>query len=139
MKESTKICIIDDDEIYRFAFGRHLKSLEATSSLQTFSESEMALDFFREYRVMNDELPDILFLDINMPIMGGFEFIEAFEKLGLTKKIDIYVMSSLLSEENLKQVKNYESITDYFTKPIGEDTLNELISRISNEAQKYNI
>jgi len=133
MKESTKICVIDDDEIYRFAFGRHVKSVDVTSSLQNFSESEVALDFFRENKLMSNALPDILFLDINMPIMGGFEFIEAFEKLGLTKKIAIYLMSSLLSKENLNEVKSYDSITDCLTKPIGEDTLCELINKVSLE------
>ena len=96
MNTHYNICVIDDDDIYQFTIVRILKSLKIDKKMLLFSDGEEALEFMVDNLHNNDELPDIIFLDINMPIMDGFQFMEEYVKIKpeLNKKITIYMVSS---------------------------------------------
>ena len=65
-------------------------------------------------------LPDIIFLDLNMPVMDGWEFLNEFLKIknNLNKKITLYVVSSSIDPRDLERVKSFNMVTDYLIKPI---------------------
>lgn len=75
------------------------------------------------------ELPDVIFLDIDMPIMDGFEFMEEYVKLKpkLGKKITIYMVSSSVDPVDIDRAKKISEITDYIIKPITQDQLTYII------------
>ena len=91
----SKICIIDDDDIYRFMITKKLRSLSDKIQLQSYSNGKKAVDAFKKE---NEEVnfPDIILLDINMPVMDGWEFVEFFDSFSsnLEKEIAIYIVSS---------------------------------------------
>ncbi|MCM4165646.1 MULTISPECIES: response regulator [unclassified Arenibacter] len=129
MNSSINVCIVDDDDIYRFTMIKTLRSLKLTNKIKVFSDGEEALDFMLDNLHNDKELPDVIFLDIDMPIMDGFEFMEEYVKLKpkLGKKITIYMVSSSVDPVDIDRAKKISEITDYIIKPITQDQLTYII------------
>ena len=85
-------------------------------------------DLFRENRSTPDELSDLIFLDFHMHCFKGFDFMEAFEKLYLSfqKPISIYIVSSLINENERKRTFSYPFVRDFLTMPVKKDILQQI-------------
>jgi CheY-like chemotaxis protein len=125
------VCLIDDDKVYQFTSKMILEATQLTSRIITFFNGQEAIDFFLDPANQQiDILPDVIFLDINMPIMNGWNFLEAFDKLYdiLPKKILIYVVSSSVDESDIERSKSFVSVKDYVIKPINKEKYRLLLS-----------
>ncbi|MUH37136.1 response regulator [Zobellia amurskyensis] len=125
MKNTPKICIIDDDYIYRYTVVKKMETMHLLVNTLAFEDGEMALAFILDNLNIDSELPDVIFLDIDMPVMDGFQFIKEFAKIEsqLNKKIDIYMISSSLDPVDIERAQRIDSIADYFVKPIKTEQL----------------
>ena len=96
MEDIFNICIVDDDEIYKFTVLKTLESLKLNKKVKVFSDGDEAFNFLLENLNNKKILPDVILLDINMPIMDGFQFMEEFIKIKprVGKKITIYMAVS---------------------------------------------
>jgi CheY-like chemotaxis protein len=94
-----------------------------------FSDGEEALDFMLDNLHNDKELPDVIFLDIDMPIMDGFQFMEEYIKIkpDLGKKITIYMVSSSVDPVDIERAKKISDITDYMVKPVTHDQLKHIV------------
>ena len=117
------ICIVDDDRIYQIATRKMLERITAAKNILIFSNGEEAFQYLSESASDKDALPDIIFLDINMPLMNAWQFLEAYTEIKpqLSKPITIYVISSSISEIDIQRAKNIEDVKDYYVKPITMD------------------
>lgn len=133
MRTLTKICIVDDDDIYRFTIERTLESLELPTKTMTFSDGEQAINFISDHLNEDAELPDIIFLDIDMPVMDGFQFMEEYEKIksNVAKDMTIYMVSSSLDPVDIVSAKKISSISDYIVKPISSDRLKSILEDLN--------
>ncbi|NNG11133.1 MAG: response regulator [Arenibacter sp.] len=133
MRTLTKICIVDDDDIYRFTIERTLESLELATKTMTFSDGEQAINFISDHLNEDAELPDIIFLDIDMPVMDGFQFMEEYEKIksNVAKDMTIYMVSSSLDPVDIDSAKKISSISDYIVKPISSDRLKSILEDLN--------
>jgi CheY-like chemotaxis protein len=125
------VCLIDDDKVYQFTSKMILEATLLTSKISTFFNGQEAIDFFLAPENQQvDLLPDVIFLDINMPIMNGWNFLDSFEKIFhiLPKKILIYVVSSSVDESDMERSKSFKSVTDYVIKPINKEKYRLLLS-----------
>ena len=75
------ICLIDDDDIYKYTITRTIKTHKLARKILMFSNGEEALEFMIDNVGNNQNLPDVIFLDINMPILDGFQFMEEYVKI----------------------------------------------------------
>lgn len=132
MSSSLKVCIVDDDDIYQFTMVKTMKSLNLTDKIIVFSDGEEALDFMLDNLHNDKELPDVIFLDIDMPIMDGFQFMEEYVKIKpkLGKKITIYMVSSSVDPVDIERAKKISEITDYIVKPITHDQLKHIVGEL---------
>ena len=119
MKVNT-VCIIDDDLIYQVTSKKMIQHVNATNNILIFSNGQEAFHFLLQTVTDTDALPDIIFLDVNMPYMDAWEFLEAYEtiKTKLVKEITIYVISSSVSEKDIERAKKIPVVKDYYIKPI---------------------
>lgn len=133
MRTLTKICIVDDDDIYRFTIERTLESLELATKTMTFSDGEQAINFISDHHNEDAELPDIIFLDIDMPVMDGFQFMEEYEKIksNVAKDMTIYMVSSSMDPVDIDSAKKIASISDYIVKPISSDRLKSILEDLN--------
>ncbi|RIV45988.1 response regulator [Flagellimonas pelagia] len=132
MSEVMVICIVDDDSIYQYAMRKDLQSLEMEKELLFFNDGEEAMNFMTANLIDTKSLPDIIFLDINMPIMDGFQFMEHFVQLKprLGKKITVYMVSSSIDPEDIKRAEAISEISDYLIKPVNLGELRELVIKL---------
>jgi len=125
------VCLIDDDKVYQFTAKMILEATGLTSSIKTFFNGKEAIDFLSNPENQQaDHLPDVIFLDINMPVMNGWNFLEAYEaiKQELPKNIVIYVVSSSVDESDIQKSRSYLAVTDYVIKPINREKYRQLLS-----------
>lgn len=133
MTKVPLVCIIDDDNIYRYTTQKFIQLLKLADDVMTCGNGEEALDFFSAHVDNNSKLPDVVLLDVNMPVMDGWEFIEEYAKIypDITKKIKVYMVSSSIDERDKARALKKREITDYIIKPISEQQLIALLRKPS--------
>ncbi len=115
-------CIIDDDKIYVNLVKKIIEIKHLSENLLIFKNGLEALEYFKVIltNMTEEKLPDIIFLDLNMPVMDGWEFLGEFIKIknNFDKKITLYVVSSSIDPRDLERAKSFNLVTDYLIKPI---------------------
>tara|TARA_B100000378_G_C17880272_1_gene355328 strand:+ start:273 stop:680 length:408 start_codon:yes stop_codon:yes gene_type:complete len=114
------VCIIDDDIMYQFMAKKILSDFKEVNQIKVFPDGEKAYDFLKEYHNKSEHLPGLIFLDINMPIMDGWTFLELFNELkpNLSKSIIICMVSSSHEKIDMERTLSNESVAEYIIKPI---------------------
>ena len=117
------VLLIDDDYIFNFLNQNMLERIEFTSEIYTALNGKEALNLLG-YSAPPRFIPDIIFLDLNMPIMDGFDFLEAFKKLNFPnkEKVIIVVVTSSENPTDIKKARQF-GIAHYLLKPINEKDL----------------
>ena len=123
------IALVDDDSIFQFTATRLLESSKLAQNILHFENGAEALTFLREKALQKEFLPDYLFLDINMPFVDGWMFLEDFTTLksSLAKDISIYMVSSSIDPRDLNRAKGFVEVTDFIIKPISLERFQELL------------
>jgi len=132
MKTISNMTLIDDDEVFVFLTKKAIERTHLVELIRVFSNGLDAIDFLREHRDNVDALPEIILLDLSMPIMDGWQFLDQFSKLApkIDKKIIIYLCSSSISPNDIQLAKKNSLVTDYVIKPITKEKLIELIKNM---------
>ncbi|MCX6206140.1 MAG: response regulator [Bacteroidetes bacterium] len=130
MKTTDKICLIDDDEIYIFLMKKSFVAMGVNNEVLSFLNGADAMEELIKLKNNDEILPSIILLDINMPIMDGWEFLKEFRKLhsNISQKIKVYIVSSSIANEDIEKSKTFPEIVDYLTKPVELDTLVSIIN-----------
>jgi CheY-like chemotaxis protein len=134
MSRPLIIFIVDDDEIYKYTMTKTIERQKIAKKILTFSDGEEAINFMIDNIGNSIDLPDIIFLDINMPIMDGFQFMEEYVLLKprIGKKIVIYMVTSSVDPVDIDRAKKISEISNYIVKPIKADKLSEIMAAIPN-------
>lgn len=124
------ICLIDDDKVYQYTATKSIEASGVVQRVLVFDDGETAYTYLVDNLSTRNYLPDIIFLDINMPYMDGWEFMEEFVKLKpkLSKKITIYMVSSSIQEEDIQKANHLEEVSDYIIKPIDTEMFAKVLS-----------
>ena len=135
MSNLLKTCIVDDDLIYRFTMVKTLESIKLPMDIMVFTDGEKAINFMLDNLDNEPEYPDVIFLDIDMPVMDGFQFMEEFIKIKprIGKSITIYMVSSSIDPVDIERANNISAISDYIIKPIGLVRLKEIMENLLDE------
>lgn len=125
MRKLKTIWIIDDDDIHQFFTKKSIEHFGPDSKISTFSNGQEALHDFNRLLPSSEQLPDIIFLDINMPEMDGWEMMDHLIKLlpQQSSKIDIYIVSSSIAASDRQRAKSYPEVSGFLIKPILPETL----------------
>ena len=126
-------CIIDDDSVYVNLVKKIIETKKLCENLLVFNDGKQSIDYF-EALLKNLEaknIPEIIFLDLNMPIMDGWEFLERFTKIknNFGKVITLYVVSSSINPLDVNRAKSLSSVEDYLIKPVNIDELETIFSK----------
>ncbi len=130
MKKIKSICIIDDDPITVFGIKKMLNSFDLAEEIKTYVNGKEAIDEITAMLEQNIPVPQVIFLDINMPIMDGWQFLEKFLALEVGSKIRINIVTSSIDPYDLKQWEHFKSISDHLiefkNKPIRKNDILEI-------------
>lgn len=125
------LTLVDDDDIFVFLTTKIIEQTNLVDLIKVFGNGLDAINFLKENKNNVDALPDIILLDLSMPIMNGWQFLEEYTKLNPTigKKITIYICSSSISPDDITRAKTISEVSDYIIKPITKDKLIDLIKK----------
>lgn len=123
MEINKIIAIIDDDKIYHLLTQRILEKSGVPDKLLQFYDGQEALTFFAQNQNKVQNLPDLIFLDIEMPFIDGWQFLDEYSALTLSKPITIYIVSSSISSLDQEKFHHYKNIKGFIVKPFSRDKI----------------
>lgn len=129
MEKIELVYVVDDDPLYIFSMKKVLKLTEFCEDAQFFKNGQEALDELVP-RLESGKLPDVIFLDISMPLMNGWQFLDHLVKYPLSKEIKIFIVSSSIDPYDTGKSSSYDIVTDYIYKPITIEKMQELKAKL---------
>lgn len=115
--------IIDDDKLSVKLVSLLLNKNEFCQEIKTFYNAQSALDEIAKNIHENGNLPDVILLDLNMPVIDGWQFLDEFILLPLQKEIAVFIVTSSINPVDIEMSRQYKAIKTYIMKPITADKL----------------
>jgi CheY-like chemotaxis protein len=125
----NKVLVIEDEQIDRYIEEQVIKRLYPSIEIVSIPTAKNALTYLKSVAHTPGELPDVIFIDLYMPLMSGFDLIEEFNDLGevIKSHCRVYVVSSSIKPEDRILVQQYSFVKGFLSKPFTEKTLQEVL------------
>jgi len=127
-------CIIDDDKLYVKMLSRLLDIKKLCKEFLVFENGSEAFTYFKDIfdQPEIEKIPQVILLDLNMPVMDGWQFLEEFVKIKskMERPITLYVVSSSINPDDIQRAKEFEEVSDYWVKPISLGELEEMFEKV---------
>lgn len=127
------VALVDDDSIFQFTATRLIQSAKLAGQIISFENGGDAIQYLKENAASADKLPDHLFLDINMPFIDGWMFLEDFVQMKstLAKEIKIYMVSSSIDQRDMNKAKEYSEVKEFVVKPVSIETFTRILQKVA--------
>ena len=131
--EPLHILIIDDDEINNFIAAKLIDKIPPKAKVSTCVNGQEGINFVKNKLNNQNEFPDIIFLDINMPLMNGWEFLEEYEQIknDIKKKVTINMLSSSVYNDDITKAETYTTVNKFISKPLTVDKIKDLYESLN--------
>ncbi|MCA1750674.1 MAG: response regulator [Flavobacteriales bacterium] len=126
----TRILLVDDDPVYTMIMRKSLQMQNISAHCESFDNGLSAVEYFRE-RYNEDEL-NLIFLDINMPILDGWGFLDRIENFASPENVGVIVVSSSVNEKDVQRSKSSRLVIDFLIKPVLREHLEMLSVKINS-------
>lgn len=132
MRPIKTLTLIDDDDVFVFLTKKIIEQTNLVDLIKVFGNGLDAINFLKENKNNVDALPEVILLDLSMPIMDGWQFLEEYTMLNpyVGKKITIYICSSSISPADVARAKSISAVSDYIVKPITKEKLIEVVKNL---------
>lgn len=127
MNKYQTVYIVDDDPIFVFALKKNLLKIQKFESIINIQNGQEAIDKLIEIHSENLSFPDIIFLDLNMPMLDGWQFLDELEAYDFRNKLNIYIVSSTIDERDINKAKVYSTVNRFISKPIEKEDLLKIL------------
>ncbi|MCS7005425.1 MAG: response regulator [Cytophagales bacterium] len=131
-KKYFAVMLIDDNEIDNLINQKMIAASQLCSNVYVHTGAKSAIEFLRNIEKLPEYalkiLPDIIFLDIDMPLMDGFQFLDLFDKLKpeTKAKCKIVMLTSSINPQDINKSKNYQYVKKYINKPLTQQNISNL-------------
>ncbi|MBY0542914.1 MAG: response regulator [Sphingobacteriaceae bacterium] len=126
------LLVIDDDDINIFIIKKIVEKTGLDINMVSKGNGQQAIDYIKDSIANPEQFPNLMLIDINMPIMNGWEFIEAYQMLNIQQSVDMYILSSSVYENDIEKTKSYTSVKGFISKPLSIERLKELVNGIGH-------
>lgn len=130
LDNKINLLVIDDDDINIFIIKKIVEKTGFDINMVAKSNGQQAIDYLNETISEQQTLPNLVLIDINMPVMNGWEFVEAYQTLGIKQNVDLYILSSSVYENDIEKTKSYSTVKGFISKPLSIERLSELIKAL---------
>ena len=129
MNSIGTVMLVDDNDTDNFISKRIIEITKFSDNVIVKNSGKSALDYLVENKESPDAIPDIIFLDINMPIVDGFVFLYEYEKFSnsVKDKCRVIILSSSDNKRDIDKIVNNDFVIKFVTKPLTEKTLEEIM------------
>ena len=130
MEKIERILLVDDDNITNFLNVRLIKKLNPDSEIKIANNGEEALAYLHETKSKHITNPPLIFLDINMPVMNGLDFINTFKNnQSWSRKPVIIVLSSSNNNKDIQQLQDSKIVSDFLVKPLTAEKVQNVVNK----------
>lgn len=127
MVKLNEIAIIDDDKITILLTKKRIQMCDLAENIVAFENGKSAYENFVERINNNQTLPDLILLDINMPLWDGWDFLQEFENNYKDKDLCLFMLTSSINPADKEKANNFRLIKDFLIKPIDENVLKDAV------------
>ena len=122
------VLLVDDNDTDNFISKRIIEITGFSGRVEVRNSGKLALDYLRENQDRLENIPNLIFLDINMPVVDGFVFLYEFDKFSeaVKSKVKIAILSSSDNKRDIDKIVNNDHVINFITKPLTEDSLEEV-------------
>ena len=115
-----KVLVIDDDPIFQYIAEKIFNKANLFSETCFYQDARAALRFLEDNKDKPELLPDVILLDIYMPLLNGWDFLNAFDPISTTlkKSIPVYLLSSSIDPKEIARSKTHKTVRSYTSKPM---------------------
>lgn len=127
-----KVYLIDDDDIYVFLTKKTILKVRQDVEVEVFSDGLQAITYLKEVQGKPELLPDVIFLDLNMPVMDGWGFLKEYQELApsFARNIELYIVSSSISPHEMERSKSIAVVSEFIIKPLVKEKFLEIIGKL---------
>lgn len=120
--------LIDDDKIFIMICKKLIQRSQFAEHVDVCLDGKQAIDYLIDSLNSNQSLPDVILLDINMPVMNGWEFLDEYEKLSKQFQINIpiYIISSTICIKDIERSKSHPCVNGFYAKPLSVNDFSNL-------------
>lgn len=130
------LLLLDDEDVFNFIHHQIVFALNPTIQISATTSGEQALEFLNVRAGFSEALPDVIFVDINMPEINGFEFMTIYQREiepRLPRKPKIYMVTSSLFESDREKASHFKAVTGFLEKPVSADNIREIMATIDHK------
>jgi CheY-like chemotaxis protein len=133
-KELKAIMLVDDDQNDNFFHEREIKKINPSITVIEKTTGLDGLEYLKSNKKNKELMPDLIFLDINMPVIDGWDFLEKYKQLdkALQDLVIIIMLSTSGYPEDIERALSYSCVSDYIIKPLTKEKLEGIIKRYFN-------
>ena len=133
MKKIDLLCIIEDEPTHLFITKKMVEMSGLVENIMVYKNGKEAYDKLKAIFLNSETLPEIILLDLNMPIWDGCQFLDEFTKIPIKTKIIVYILTSSNSEDDKKRAETYNLNDNYLVKPITLKEIKTILDKITRE------
>jgi len=124
-----KVWIVDDDPVFQMISVKIIQAQKPDYQIESYGNGQEALDALKECHANPEQpFPDVILLDLNMPELNGWGFLEAFQEFEEEiAHIDLHIVSSSIDPEDLNRAKQNKLVKDFVNKPLNTNTLQSIL------------
>ena len=132
MKKFKSILLVDDDDATNYLHELYIKEWGYAENIYKAMNGQEALDFLKTNEAFQQERPSLILLDINMPIMNGFEFMEAYKELEAEFKASLVVvmLTSSLHSSDQKRASELNDLRSFINKPLSREQMDAIAAQL---------
>lgn len=133
-KQIQLAAIVDDDQIHTFAIESLMNKCLFAEEIVAFSHGQEAWQYLSDHRHLPQQLPDVVFLDIEMPVMNAWKFLDEFKiiKDKLSKQIAIYILTTSIYKQDKQKAMSNPEVKGYIVKPMKPEDLDRIAEKVQD-------
>ena|ERR1700742_2347501 len=124
-----KILLIDDDPVFVLLARKILESIDKALAVDVCADGELGIGYIDRAKEDPKSLPEFIFLDLNMPVLDGWGFLEAYSAIEheLGKKVKVYILSSTISADDIAHAMQYPFLSGFLIKPLEKSKMEDIV------------
>lgn len=127
MRNIELVLVVEDDPISSYVINLALRQHEAFLECAELRNGQVAIDYLAENGKAS---PDLILLDINMPVMDGWDFLEKFSEMSVSKDIPVVMLTSSINPDDIEKAKSHQLVKGFLSKPLNREKLDEVLTFI---------
>ena len=132
MKKLKTLAIVDDDAIFVFLTKKVIEQTNLVDHIKIFDNGLDAINYLKENKDNVDMLPEIILLDLSMPVMDGWQFLDEYILLQpkISKPIKIDIVTSSISPEDVAKARSISVVSEFIIKPVTKEKFNQIVQNL---------